>query len=102
MHDRLGANAVPVQLPIGAEGDFAGIIDLVGMKAVRYLDDLGKEQEVVDIPAEMLDEAKEAREVLIDAVTHFDDELAEKYLEEGDVPIEQLKAAIRKAVLAID
>ena len=102
MKDRLGANAIPVQLPIGAEGDFAGIIDLIGMKAVRYLDDLGKEQEVVDIPAELLDEAKEAREVLIDAVTHFDDELAEKYLEEGDVPIEQLKAAIRKAVLAID
>jgi elongation factor G len=102
MHERLGANAVPVQLPIGAEGDFAGIVDLVGMKAVRYLDDLGKEQEVVDIPADLQEAAEAAREELIDAVSHFDDELAEKYLEEGDVPIEQLKAAIRKAVLAIE
>jgi elongation factor G len=102
MHERLGANAVPVQLPIGAEGDFAGIVDLVAMKAVRYLDDLGKEQEVVDIPADMQAAAEAARETLIDAVSHFDDELAEKYLDEGDVPIEQLKAAIRKAVLAIE
>jgi elongation factor G len=101
MVDRLGANAIPVQLPIGAEADFAGIIDLVAMKAVRYLDDLGKEQEVVDIPAELLDEAEAARETLIDAVSHFDDELAEKYLEDGDVPVDQLKAAIRQATLAI-
>jgi elongation factor G len=102
MVDRLGANAIPVQLPIGAEGDFAGIIDLVAMKAVRYLDDLGKEQEVVEIPAELLEHAEEARETLIDAISHFDDELAEKYLEDGDVPIEQLKAAIRKATLSIE
>src|SRR3712207_6551775 len=74
MHDRLGANAVPVQLPIGAESEFAGIVDLIGMKAIRYLDDLGKQQEVVDIPADMQDEAEAARETLIDAVTHFDDE----------------------------
>jgi elongation factor G len=102
MHDRLGANAIPIQLPIGAEGDFAGIIDLVAMKAVRYLDDLGKEQEVVDIPADMQDEAEAAREALIDAVSHFDDELAEAYLETGDVPIDQLKKAIRAAVLSIE
>src|SRR3712207_8151976 len=85
MHDRLGANAIPIQLPIGAEGDFAGIIDLVEMKAVRYLDDLGKEQEVVDIPADMKDEADAAREELIDAVSHFDDELAETRSEERRV-----------------
>ncbi len=102
MHDRLGANAVPVQLPIGSEADFAGIIDLIGMKAVRYLDDLGKEQEVVDIPDELEDEAEAAREELIDAVSHFDDELAEQYLEEGDVSADRLKAAIRKATLAIE
>src|SRR5205085_5217461 len=79
-----------------------GIVDLVEMKAVRYLDDLGKQQEVVEIPADMADEAAAAREALIDAVSHFDDELAEQYLETGDVPVAQLKAAIRQAVLAID
>ena len=102
MVDRLGANAIPIQLPIGAEGDFAGIIDLVEMKAVRYLDDLGKEQEVVDIPADMQDEAEAAREALIDAVSHFDDALAETYLETGDVPVAQLKKAVRAAVLSIE
>jgi elongation factor G len=101
MHDRLGANAVPVQLPIGVEADLIGIIDLIGMKAIIYKDDLGKEFDVVDIPAEHQDRAEEAREVLIDAVTTFDDELAEAYLENGDVEPEQLKAAIRKAVLEI-
>jgi elongation factor G len=101
MHDRLGAKAVPVQLPIGAEGEFKGIVDLIGMKAVVYLDELGKESEVVDIPAELADEAELARETLIDEVSHFDDELAELYLEHGDVEPERLKAAIRKATLAI-
>jgi elongation factor G len=102
MHDRLGAKAVPVQLPIGAEGEFKGIIDLIGMKAIRYLDELGKEQEIVDIPDELRDEADAARETLIDEVSHFDDELAEAYLEHGDVEPERLKAAIRKATLAIE
>ena len=102
MHDRLGAKAVPVQLPIGAEGEFKGIIDLIGMKAVRYLDELGKESEVVDIPAELKDEAEAARETLIDEVSHFDDELAELYLENGDVEPDRLKAAIRKATLSIE
>jgi elongation factor G len=102
MHDRLGANAVPIQLPIGAEGDYAGLVDLVEMKAIRYLDDLGTEQEVGDIPADLADEAAQAREELIDAVSTFDDELAEAYLENGDVEVAQLKAAIRKAVLAIE
>jgi len=102
MHDRLGANAVPIQLPIGAEAEYAGLVDLVEMKAIRYLDDLGTEQEVGEIPADMADEAAQAREELIDAVTTFDDELAEAYLEAGDVSVAQLKAAIRKAVLAIE
>src|SRR4051794_28901758 len=101
MKDRLGANAVPVQLPIGAEADLLGIIDLIGMKAVIYKDDLGKEYEVVDIPAEHLERAEAAREVLIDAVTTFDDDLAEAYLENGDVGIDELKAAIRRSVLSI-
>jgi elongation factor G len=102
MHERLGANAIPVQLPIGAEAEFEGIIDLIGMKAIRYLDELGKEQEIVDIPDAYKEAADAAREELIDAVSHFDDELAEAYLENGDVPIDQLKAAIRKSTLAIE
>jgi elongation factor G len=102
MKDRLGANAVPVQLPIGAEADLIGIIDLIGMKAIIYKDDLGKDFDVVEIPDEHKDRADEARETLIDAVSTFDDELAEAYLENGDVEPEQLKAAIRKAVLSIE
>src|SRR5881397_4079615 len=82
MHDRLGANAVPVQLPWGAEGDFTGIIDLIGMKAIRYLDDLGKEQDVVDIPADLADEAAHAREHLLNLLSELDEELAEPALEE--------------------
>jgi len=102
MHDRLGANAVPIQLPWGAETDFVGIIDLVAMKAIRYLDDLGKDSEVIEIPDHLKESADAAREVLIDEVSHFDDELAELYLESGDVPIDRLKAAIRKATLSIE
>ncbi len=102
METRLGAHAVPIQLPIGSESDFAGIVDLVEMKAIRYLDDLGKEQEVVEIPEDLRAEAEEYREKLIDDITHYDDELAELYLEEGDVPVDRLKAAIRKATLNIE
>jgi elongation factor G len=101
MIDRLGANAVPVQLPIGAEADLIGIIDLIGMKAIIYNDDLGKDFDVIEIPEEHRDRADQAREELIDAVTTFDDDLAEAYLEHGDVDKEQLKAAIRKAVLGL-
>jgi elongation factor G len=99
MVDRLGANAVPVQLPIGSEADLVGIIDLVAMKAIIYRDDLGKDFEVVEIPDEHRERADEAREALIDAVTTFDDDLAEAYLEHGDVEVAPLKAAIRTAVL---
>src|SRR6476659_2846728 len=101
MVDRLGANAVPVQLPIGSEGDFKGIIDLLGMKAIMYLDELGTDFEVVDIPAEHQDRANAAREVLLDERSHHDDDLVELILEEAEIPVEQLKAALRKAVLAI-
>jgi elongation factor G len=101
MIDRLGANAVPVQLPIGAEADLIGIIDLVAMKAIIYNDDLGKDFDVIEIPEEHQFRAEEAREALIDAVGTFDDDLAEAYLETGDVDIDQLKAAIRKAVLEL-
>jgi elongation factor G len=101
MIDRLGANPVPVQLPIGAEADFRGIVDLIGMKAIVYKDELGKEQDIIDIPAEMADDAAAAREHLLDEVSHHDDELTEMILEEQEVSPERLKQAIRKATLAI-
>src|SRR5690242_21661610 len=87
MYVRLGANAGPVQLPWGAEADFKGIVDLMEMKAIRYLDDLGKDREVVEIPEELRAEAEAAREHLINEVSNFDDEIAETYLETGDVPV---------------
>jgi elongation factor G len=102
MVDRLAANAVPIQIPIGAESEFKGVIDLLGMKAVVYLDDLGKDQDVIEIPAEYADAAAEAREVLVHALADLDDEIAELYLgEEEEIPVGTLKAAIRKATLAI-
>ena len=101
MIDRLGARAVPIQLPIGAEGDFAGIVDLIEMNATTYKDDLGTEVEVGPIPADMLDEAELARVELIEALSDSDDELAELYLEGGEIPAARVKQAIRTAVLAI-
>ncbi|MTD44325.1 elongation factor G [Conexibacter sp. W3-3-2] len=101
MVDRLGANPVPIQLPIGAEGEFKGIIDLVTMKATIYKDDLGKEIDIVDIPAELADEAADAREKMLDEISNYDDELMELILEDGEIPEEQIKTAIRKATLAI-
>ena len=100
MIDRLGAHPVPIQLPIGAECDFKGIIDLVAMKAVVYNDDLGKDVSVVDIPGELLDEANAAREHLLEEVSHYDDELVELILEEQEIPTPQLVEAIRKATLS--
>jgi elongation factor G len=102
MIDRLGAHPVPIQLPIGAESEFAGIIDLVTNQAILYKDDLGKEQEVVDIPAELADEAAAAREHLLEEVSKYDDELLEMLLEEQEIPVDRLKTAIRKATLAIE
>src|SRR4051795_4212215 len=86
MVDRLGAVAVPIQIPVGQEDKHRGVVDLVEMQAITYVDDLGKDQEIVEIPEELKESAEAARELLIDEVSHFDDELAELYLEEGDVP----------------
>jgi len=101
MIDRLGAHPVPIQLPIGSEGDFRGIVDLVADKAIVYKegDELGVDQEVVDIPAELADEAAAAREHLLEEVSRYDDGLVEMILEEHDVPVDRLKEAIRKATL---
>src|SRR5436309_3348947 len=101
MIDRLGAHPIPIQLPIGAEAEFRGIIDLVANKAIVYKDELGKEQDVIDIPAEFADEAGAAREHLLEEVSHYDDELLEMILEEHAIPVDSLKAAIRKATLEI-
>ena len=101
MIDRLGAHPVPIQLPIGAESEFRGIVDLVENKAIIYKDELGKEQEVIDIPAEIADEAAAAREHLLEEISHYDDELLEMILEEVEIPVALLKAAIRKATLQI-
>ena len=93
MIDRLAAHPVPIQLPIGAEGDFAGVVDLVTMKAIVYKDELGKEQEETEIPAELADAAAAAREHLLEEVSHYDDALLELILEEAEITEEQLKQA---------
>ena len=98
--DRLKANAVPIQLPIGAEADFVGIIDLVGMKAYYYLDDLGEKIEERDIPADMLEKAKEYHQELIEHAAEFDDVLLEKFLEGEEVPVEDIKTAVRAATIS--
>ena len=101
MHDRLKCNAVPIQLPIGAEADFKGIIDLIEMNADVYYDDMGKDMRVEEIPADMLDKAKEYRKNLLEKVAELDDELMERYFEtEGeDFTTEEIKAAIRKGTI---
>jgi elongation factor G len=101
MIDRLGAHPVPIQLPIGSESDFKGIIDLVENKAIVYRDELGKEQEVVDVPDHLVDAAGAAREHLLEEVSHYDDELLEMILEEHEISPARLKRAIRKATLEI-
>ena len=98
--DRLKANAVPVQLPIGAEDSFVGIIDLVEMKAEIYKDELGKEFEITDIPAEMSELAEEWREKLIDSVAAADDDLMMKFLEGEEITVKEIKEVIRKETVA--
>ncbi len=100
IHDRLKCNAVPIQLPIGAEADFKGIIDLVENKAYIYNDDLGKDISVVDIPEDMADIAEEYRGKMMEAVAESDEALMEKYLEGEELELEEIKAAIRKATIA--
>ena len=100
MKERLQANAVAIQLPIGAEDDFQGIIDLVKMEAIIYEDDLGKVADEVEIPADMKDKAEEYREILMEALSDFDDECAMKYLEGEEISEEEIKTVIRKATIA--
>ena len=99
LHERLHANAHPIQLPIGAESDFRGIIDLLTMRAEVYYDDLGKDFRDEDIPADMLDDAKLYREQLIEALADVDDTIMEKFMEGEEPTVEEMKAAIRKGTI---
>ena len=100
MKARLGANSVAIQVPIGAEDTFEGIIDLMTMKAEIYKSDDGKEYEITDIPAEYQEVAEARREMMIDAIAETDDDIMMKYLEGEEISVEELKAALRKAVIA--
>jgi elongation factor G len=101
MRDRLGANPVPIQIPIGQEDAFQGVVDLVEMQAIRYKDDLGQEFETGEIPAELKEQAEEYHHQLIDTISHFDDEVLEAYLEdETSVTPELIKRALRAGTLA--
>ena len=102
VHDRLKCNAVPIQLPIGKEDTFKGIIDLVEMDADIYYDQLGKDMRVEPIPEDMVDLANEYREKLLDAVSMFDDEIMEMYLEGEEIPTDKIRAAIRRATVAVE
>ena len=101
IRSRLKCNAVPIQLPIGAEDSFKGIVDLVDMNSRVYYDDLGKDMRTEPIPDDMKDLAEEYRNNLLEAVSDFDDEIMELYLEGEDVPADKIRAAIRKATVAV-
>ena len=102
IHERLQANAHPIQLPIGAEDNFTGIIDLIKMKAEIYTNDLGTDIQETDIPEDLQDLAEEWREKLVEAVAETDEELMERYLEGDEISEAELKAAIRKATCAVE
>ena len=101
MSDRLKCNPVPVQLPIGAEDTFKGVVDLIEMKAKVFYDDLGKDMRVEEIPEDMVDLAEEYREKLLDSVSEFDDEIMMLFLEGEEVPAQMIRTAIRKATIAV-
>ena len=101
MRERLGANPVPIQIPIGAEDNFQGVIDLVEMQAITYKDDLGQQVDVGEIPAELAEQAHEYHHQMIDAISHFDDEVLEAYIEdESSVTVDQIKRALRAGTLS--
>ena len=102
MRDRLGANAVPLQLPIGQEESFVGIIDLLDMDSVQYFDEMGSDMRILEIPEDMRDKAEEYRTQLLESISEFDEEIMEMYLEGEEIPKEKLVAAIRKATIAGD
>jgi elongation factor G len=99
MRDRLGAHPLPIQLPIGSEGDFAGVVDLIEMRAMVWKDELGTEYETGEIPADMLEQAEEHRTQLIEACAEYDDALMEAYLAEEQIPHERIAASLHRACL---
>ncbi|RUT27853.1 elongation factor G [Paenibacillus zeisoli] len=101
MHERLQANAVAIQLPIGAENDFTGIIDIVEEKAHMFKDDLGQDIEVVDVPEEFKAQVEELRSLLIEKVAELDEDLTMKYLEGEEITVEEIKSALRKGVVEV-
>ncbi len=100
--ERLKCNAVPIQLPIGKEADFRGIVDLVEMNADVYYDEMGKDMRVEEIPADMMDLAQEYHQKLLEAISMFDDEIMEMYLDGQDIPTDRIRSAIRKATVAVE
>ena len=101
MRDRLHTNALPIILPIGKEDTFKGIVDVITRKAYIYLDDLGREIDVTDVPADMADEVEEARAQVVELAAEMDDAMMEKFFEEGDLPVEEIKKGLRAATLAM-
>jgi elongation factor G len=97
---RLGANPIPMQVPIGFEATFRGVVDLLNMQAILWEDDLGKEPKVVEIPSDLKEQAVEARKVMVEKIAELDDELTMKFLDGEEISIDELKAALRKGVLA--
>lgn len=98
--DRLGANPIPMQIPIGFEGGFKGVVDLLTMKAVIWEDDLGKDPHIVEIPEDLKEQAQEYRSKMVEKIAELDDDLTMKFLEAQEISIEELKLALRKGVLA--
>ncbi|MFN2120229.1 MAG: elongation factor G [Anaerolineales bacterium] len=98
--DRLGANPIPMQLPIGSEAGFKGVVDLLAMRAVVWDDDLGKDPHVVPVPEELKKQAEEARHALVEKIAELDDALTVQYLEGGEISLDELKAALRRAVIS--
>ena len=101
MRERLHTNALPIILPIGKEDTFKGIVDVITRKAYIYLDDLGKEIDVTDVPADMQDKVEECRAQVVEIAAEMDDALMEKFFEEGDLPVEDIKKGLRVATLAM-
>ena len=101
MRDRLKTNPLPIVLPIGKEDSFVGIVDVIGRKAEIYKDNLGKEIEFTDVPADMADKVEEARAAVVEAAAEADDELMEKFFEQGDLSVEDIKKGLRKATIAM-
>ena len=101
MHDRLKTNPLPIVLPIGKEETFVGIVDVIERKAEIYKDNLGKEIEITEVPADMKDAVEEARAKVVEAAAEADDELMEKFFEEGDLPVADIKKGLRKATIAM-